>query len=206
MTAKRSGAKRSAKKATKKAARKAAAVTIPSPVEVLGEVGSTLSEKQHRFCVLYAANPNARAAYQEAFGNESAGAAKTEGYKLLQLPAVKEFVSTLRAELLERYNVTNERIIEEYARIAFVDLAELYGEDGKLLPVHEMPEHARRAVAGIEVDELFEGAGKDRTQVGFTTKVKLNGKREDPEDAHRPGRARREREPGRSAGRCEAAC
>lgn len=174
--------KKAVKKATKKAARKAAVVTIPSPDEVLGSIGSTLTEKQYRFCVLYAANPNGRAAYQQAFGNESADAARTEAAQLLKLPAVRELVSTLRAQLLEKFNVTNERIVEEYARIAFVDLAELYGENGKLLPVHEMPEHARRAIAAIEVEELFEGAGKDRMQTGFTTKLKLNRKRDALQD------------------------
>lgn len=188
MTAKRSAKKAPAKrKRPSGAARRKAASQpmIPSPVEVLGEVGSTLTEKQHRFCVLYAANPNARAAYSQAFGNESAGAARTEGHRLLQLPAVKEFISTLRTELLAKFNVTNERIIEEYARIAFVDLAELYGEDGKMLPVHEMPEHARRAIAQIEVEELFDGTGKDKVQVGFTTKLKLNTKRDALQDLAR---------------------
>lgn len=176
------------RKTTKKrgtATRKPRAVAsspIPAPDDVLGPIGSTLTEKQHRFCVLYAANPNARAAYQQAFGNESADAAKTEGYRLLQQPEVKELVATLRAELLAKFNVTNERIIEEYARIAFLDIADLYGEDGKLLAVHDMPEHARRAIAAIDVDELFEGTGKDRFQLGFTTKLKLNAKRDALQD------------------------
>lgn len=182
MTAKRPAKKARKKKPSGASRRKALAAAIPAPDEVLGPVGSTLTEKQYRFCVLYAANPNGRAAYQQAFGNESADAARTEAAQLLKLPAVRELVSTLRKELLEKFNVTNERIIEEYSRLAFVDLAELYGEDGKLLPVHEMPEHARRAIAAIEVDELFEGAGKDRQQVGFTTKLKLNRKRDALQD------------------------
>lgn len=183
MAVSKNGKRKPAKKAAaRKRARPVASVEVPSPDDVFGPIGSTLTEKQLRFAHLVAANPNATESYVQAFGTESRQAAAVEASKMLKMPAVAELVATLRAQLLERFNVSNERIIEEYARCAFLDIADLYGEDGKLLPVHQMPEHARRAIAEIEVEELFDGSGKDRVQVGFTSKVKTVKKREALQD------------------------
>lgn len=192
MAASKNGTRKSAKKktATKAARRRArpaaAAAEIPSPDQVLGPIGATLTEKQLRFAHLVAANPNATEAYARAFGNESRAAASVEGSKLLKMPAVAELVSALRQELLARFNVTNERIVEEYARIAFLDPADFYDDHGKLLPVLQMPEHARRAIAALDVDdrfeERFEGTAKTRIQVGTTTKLRLSPKREALQD------------------------
>lgn len=197
MTAKRSGAKRPVKKATKKAARKAAVGGIPSPDEVLGPVGAGLSERQREFATLYAADPNATRAYQRTHPNVTYNTARTESARLLRHPGVAEMVNTLRGELLAKYNVTNERIIEEYARAAFFDIADIYGEDGQLLPIHEMPEHARRAIAAIECDEILEWdeardedeegnpvgrRKKKKVLIGYTRKVKTVSKREALQD------------------------
>ena len=51
--------------------------------------------------------------------------------------------------------MTVERTIEEYARVAYLDPALFFDSEGKLLRIAEMPEAARRAVASIEVEELF---------------------------------------------------
>jgi phage terminase small subunit len=37
----------------------------------------------------------------------------------------------------------------------------------------DIPEDARRAIAGIEIVEEFEGSGKDREQIGYTKKIKF---------------------------------
>jgi phage terminase small subunit len=50
-------------------------------------------------------------------------------------------------------------VLKEYARIAFADIAQAYDDRGNLLPVQQMPEDIRRALAGVEVTELF-GDGK----------------------------------------------
>ena len=57
--------------------------------------------------------------------------------------------------------------------MAEVDIAELIREDGSLRDLSEMPIQLRRLIGGIEVVELFEGAGKERKQIGWTKKVRL---------------------------------
>lgn len=64
-------------------------------------------------------------------------------------------------------------LLREAKLIARADIRDAYDEHGRLLPMKDMPEHLARAIASVEVDELFEGVGKDREQVGVTKKVKF---------------------------------
>jgi len=69
-----------------------------------------------------------------------------------------------------------QRVLQEIRSLAFVDIRKLYDSNGQLKAPHEIPADVARAVAGIEVDELFEGSGKERSQVGWTKKVKFYDK------------------------------
>lgn len=150
MAAKRAAKRSGKKRAAKKAGRKPAAVTIPSPDEVLGEVGASLNEKQRAFAHAYAAEPNRTKAYMLAYGVESENVAVVNARRLLLNPAVAELVNAIRAPILEQYDATAERTIEELAYLVFLDPAELYDEAGALLPIRLMKPHVRRAIASIE--------------------------------------------------------
>lgn len=83
----------------------------------------------------------------------------------------------LRGKLIqERNNINIDRIISEIARIAFFDIKDLYGEDNVMLPVHQMPEAARAAIAGIETEDIFVTMGPYKEAIGQTKKVKTNDK------------------------------
>lgn len=93
--------------------------------------------------------------------------------KLKNCQEVQDRVKELLGAIAEKKLVTVEDVLRELLLIAKVDIAKAYGENGKLLSIHEIPEDTRRAIAGIEVEELFEGQGRDKKQIGFTTKVKF---------------------------------
>lgn len=65
--------------------------------------------------------------------------------------------------------MTVERVLKEYARIAFADIAQAYDEGGNLLPVPKMPEDIRRALTGVEITELY-GYGE---RIGQLKKVRF---------------------------------
>jgi hypothetical protein len=81
-----------------------------------------------------------------------------------------------------------DRIEQEIACAAFFDPADsLDPATGAMLPLHQWPEHARRALAGFEEEALFEtvdtgergprgGVVKSRVQVGVIRKVKWQDK------------------------------
>ena len=66
-----------------------------------------------------------------------------------------------------------QQLLDELHNLAFSDIAEMYDEANCLLPVQSMHPGIRRAIAGIETEELFHGTGHARELIGYTKKVKL---------------------------------
>lgn len=73
---------------------------------------------------------------------------------------------------LEFIKASVERVCAEYQHIAFLDIGDAFDPAGNLLPIHEMSETVRRAIAGIEVANYnVDGDGKG--PVGKLHKIKL---------------------------------
>lgn len=66
-----------------------------------------------------------------------------------------------------------DRIAQELECIGFSDPLAIFDEDDNLLPIRQWPEDMRRALAGIEVFEEYEGQGKDKVYIGRTKKVRF---------------------------------
>ena len=129
-----------------------------------------LTPKQRRFVEEYLVDFNATQASIRA--GYSARTAKEIGYELLKRPHVQEAVSKARDRVTARNDVTVDRIVREAAAVAFSDIRQLYDEDGTLLPVREWPDGVAESIAGIEVEEQFEGRGEAREYVGRLKKIK----------------------------------
>jgi phage terminase small subunit len=130
-----------------------------------------LTGKRLRFAQEYAIDHNATQAAIRA--GYSARSAHTEGSRLLKNAEVRAQLGLAELSAAERANVSTVRILEELKRIATVDVGQAFDEDGNLKPIKDIPPDVRRAIAGIEVDELFEGRGDSRTQIGVTKKLKF---------------------------------
>jgi len=51
----------------------------------------------------------------------------------------------------KKTDITIERCLREYARLAFLDIEKIFNADGSLKPISEIDEDSRRAIAGIDV-------------------------------------------------------
>lgn len=134
-----------------------------------------LTQKQELFCLAYIETGNASEAYRRAYC-----AAKMKdktiwekASTLLADGKVAARVEELRQAVASKVVATEARVIEELARIGLFDPGELFAEDGSLLPVKKMAPEVRAAIASVEVEELYDGAGKDRKRIGYIRKVKL---------------------------------
>lgn len=87
----------------------------------------------------------------------SARSAYSQGHDLLKKPEIKRLVAELEDRQLAKVDASAERVKEELARIAFVDVSRAYDAQGRMLPLHEIPEDVRRALAGLD---LLEGGGR----------------------------------------------
>lgn len=81
------------------------------------------------------------------------------------------------SSLIKAMSARSEYFIEELKKtlctLSSLDIRDIYAEDGTIKPVHEWPDALGISVQSIEVNELWEGRGKEAEQVGVTKKIKF---------------------------------
>ena len=135
-----------------------------------------LTPKQERFCQVYIETGNASEAYRQAY-NASRTKPEVVAVKASQMLAngkVAVRIDALRAELKQRHVVTIDRVLEEYAKLAFFDARKLFDDNGAVLPVSQWPDDAAAAIGGLDVSEIGLGDGD---ALGMVKKLKLIDKR-----------------------------
>jgi len=136
---------------------------------------SELTPKQRLFVAEYLKDLNAtqaaiRAGYSERTANE-------QGARLLAKVSVRQAVDIALAQRVDDVKIDAAWVLKRLADEATADIADLYDERGELLPVQDWPLIWRQGlVQGIDVEELFEGKGKDRVKIGTVRKIRLDNR------------------------------
>lgn len=109
----------------------------------------SLIPKRQRFVEEYLVDLNAtqaaiRAGYSPRTANE-------QGSRLLADASVQAAIQAGQRARSAATGVTAARVVEELARIAFLDVGALFDEGDRMRPISELPESVRRAIAGLEV-------------------------------------------------------
>lgn len=123
------------------------------------------------FCREYLVDMNGTKAAERAGYSEDSAASQAS--RLLRNDNVAAFLKELIRKRAAAVDLSAERVLAEIMKLAFSDLSQAFNDKGELKSFVDMPEDIRRAIAGVEVDELYEGFGKDREQIGVTKKIKL---------------------------------
>lgn len=76
--------------------------------------------------------------------------AKVMASQLLTKPNVQEYIQKFIEKQNNKLDITAERVLEEVARLAFIDTSAVYDKDDNLIPIHELPENISRAIASFE--------------------------------------------------------
>lgn len=129
-----------------------------------------LNHKQRTFVAEYLIDLNASAAARRA-GYK--GDANTIGPRLLANVGIRTEIEAAMKAREERTHITQDRVLQELARIAFFDIRKLYNENGGMKAPHELDDDAAAVLSGVEVTEEFDGRGDDREHVGTTKKAKV---------------------------------
>lgn len=133
-----------------------------------------MTDTQKRFCDEYLIDLNATRAYKVAYPrckkDETANAASS---RMLRNVKVQEYISKKQQEIEKRTEVTQDMVIKELAKIAFLDIRKLYTENGQLKNIADMDSETAGAISSLETLEEYEGYGDDREKIGDTQKVKL---------------------------------
>lgn len=133
-----------------------------------------MTDAQKKFCDEYLIDLNATKAYKVAYPNckkdETANAASS---RMLRNVKVQEYISERMKQLEQRTEVTQDMVIKELAKIAFLDIRKLYTENGQLKNIADMDSETAGAISSLETLEEYEGYGNNREKIGDTQKVKL---------------------------------
>jgi phage terminase small subunit len=129
-----------------------------------------MTPKEHRFCEEYIVDLNAtQAAIRAGYSRHTA---RSIGSALLTNLDVTTEIERLLAERSERTGIDADWLLTRLAAEAEADVADLYGEDGELLPVKEWPLIWRKGlVAGIDVEII---SGPDGSEMGMVKKIKVS--------------------------------
>lgn len=104
-------------------------------------------------------------------------AAKAQSSGLAQHPDVKAVVDWLTGTTLAAAQLTVEGVMRELAALVFADPSQLFDpESGALKSPSAWPEAAGKFITAVDVADLFEGSGDDRTKVGEIHKFKFADK------------------------------
>lgn len=113
-----------------------------------------MSDKQKRFISEYLVDLNAtQAAIRAGYSVDTAGAIGCEN---LTKPEIQAAIADAMRAREERTSITAEKVLREYARIAFFDAAKLFDEEGDPLRIHDIDADTRAAIAGLDVQEMYE--------------------------------------------------
>jgi len=133
-------------------------------------VADGLNAKQRRFVSEYLVDSNAtEAAIRSGYSKKSA---HSIGHENLSKPEIRQAIDEALKAQENRTLVTADRVILELSRIALLDPKTLFDENGQLLPLADMPEAARRAIASIEIESPKSRPGATVTKIRLWDKPK----------------------------------
>jgi phage terminase small subunit len=128
-----------------------------------------LTPKQQRFVDEYQIDLNAtQAAVRAGYSRHTA---EQQGCRLLRNAQIQQSVADAKEGAREKTGITAQRVKEELARLAFVDMRAFFDEQGNLKPIHQMTADQGAALAGLEVIVKNAQAGDGHTDIVHKFKV-----------------------------------
>lgn len=127
-----------------------------------------LNDRQKRFCELYAASLNATSAYIEAgYRVKNEKVAGVNAARMLGNASIQAYLKELKAQSQERTGISIDRVLEEYAKLAFSDITEIVTPDGSdVKPLDKLPKSVTASISSITVS-------KQEGKHGFSSKMSI---------------------------------
>lgn len=136
-----------------------------------------LTPKQKIFADEYLIDLNATRAYKVAYPKvKKDESARVNGSKLLTNTNVVVYIDKRMKEREKRTEITQDRVLQELAKLGFFDIRKLFDDSGKPLDITGLDDETAACIAGLEVMDVYEEAGEDKEFVGYVKKYKLSDK------------------------------
>lgn len=133
-----------------------------------------LTDKQKLFVDEYLIDRNATRAYMVAYPNvKKSSVAKSAASRLLTNVNVDAAVKKAQHKRSVRTEITQDRVLKEYARLAFVDPRKFYNPDGTLKRVVDLDDDTAACLAGMDV-KFSQG---ENGEIEKVNKIKITDKK-----------------------------
>lgn len=133
-----------------------------------------LTNKQKMFVKEYLCDLNATQSAIRA--GYSAKTASWIGPQLLGKTHVAEAIQADMNRRSAKIEISGEKVLQELAKLSFSDVRALFDRDGRLLPVHMLPDSIAASVSSVEV-VTSRVPGTDPVEVEYTSKIRFWDKR-----------------------------
>jgi phage terminase small subunit len=130
-----------------------------------------LNQKQSAFVQEYLIDKNGKqAAIRAGYAPKNA---EITASQLLRLPKVDQVVTSELQRIGEKQGITVERVLAEYAKLAFLDPAQFFDKAGDLIPIHKLPKETAAALTAMDVKQMY----KDGVPEAVIKKIKFSDKK-----------------------------
>ena len=85
-------------------------------------------------------------------------------------------IAKLTRETCKKLEISAQNVLRELARLAFLDPRNFYDANGALRNVTELDDDTAACIAGMEVEEVYQGLGEKRVKIGVWCKIKFADK------------------------------
>lgn len=129
-----------------------------------------MTEQVRRFCDKYFETLNGtQSAIYAGFSEKTA---RVQASQMLDTEEVQEYLGRLREDLANKTGISQEKVLREIARLAFVDIRNFYQGDGNLKPITDLDDDEAAALASVK---SYEEKMEDVT-IGVNKEIKLYDK------------------------------
>ena len=132
-----------------------------------------LTPKQKLFIREYCRDLNAtRAAIAAGY---SKNGARVQAHRLLANANISAEIATLTQKTCTKLEISAEKVLQELARLAFLDPRKFYNENGGLKRITELDDDTAACLAGMEVQEIG-GDDEEKQPTVLCRKIKFADK------------------------------
>lgn len=129
-----------------------------------------LTPKQARFVDEYLVDLNASAAYRRVYLGAKEPSARVMSSRLLADTNVSNAIAAAMKAREKRTHITQDRVLQELARLAFSDIRKAFKEDGTLKLPQDLDDDTAAAMAGIDTITSSVHGGDEEAPLSLTTK------------------------------------
>jgi len=154
-------------------------ITQPDPPRPGGKPPSRTGQRgrgsfrRELFAVEYLKDFNAtRAAIRAGYSPKTAA---SQGQRLLKPPAVTRLLAEAHSRLFDKVEVSVERVRGEFLAIADADIGQFFDRRGRLRPINQVPEEARRALSELEFEERYDRTKRKHIRARWELKLLSKG-------------------------------